>query len=93
VKAAVREVLPDAEVLLYGSVARGTEGPERDYDVLVISPTPLATRQAEAVWDAVLEVELGSGAVISAHLCSQDGWTANQAMPFYDRVQRDGIVL
>ena len=38
--------LPGASVVLYGSVARGEQGPESDYDVLILVDAPL-TRQEE----------------------------------------------
>ncbi|MFN4070971.1 MAG: nucleotidyltransferase domain-containing protein [Thermus caldifontis] len=34
----VRETLGEAQVYLYGSVARGSFGPESDIDLLVVSP-------------------------------------------------------
>ena len=42
-KKVIREVVSAAEVLLYGSVARGTQGPESDYDILVLTATAPAS--------------------------------------------------
>jgi predicted nucleotidyltransferase len=36
-----RSVLPGAQVVLFGSHARGEAGPESDYDILVITDQPL----------------------------------------------------
>jgi len=36
--AAIRQVVPEAEVILYGSAARGEETPESDIDLLVLVP-------------------------------------------------------
>ena len=65
VKEVVRQLLPTAEVYLYGSVARGTHGAESDYDFLVVADEPLATRDEETIWDAVFEVEMARGVPLS----------------------------
>ena len=36
-KAVIRQFEPTATVLLYGSVARGTNDPESDYDIMVLT--------------------------------------------------------
>ena len=39
-----RSVLPGAQILLFGSHARGQAGPESDYDILIITDQPLDIR-------------------------------------------------
>lgn len=39
-----RSVLPAAQVLLFGSHARGQAGPDSDYDILIITDHPLDIR-------------------------------------------------
>ena len=36
-KAAITDILPDAEIILYGSRARGDAHPDSDYDLLVLT--------------------------------------------------------
>jgi len=45
IKTTVRSVIPDARVLLFGSMARGDANRDSDYDVLVIIPTTLPPRE------------------------------------------------
>lgn len=93
VKEVVRWFLPAAEVYLYGSVARGMQGPESDYDFLVVTDVPLMTGDEEKIWDAVFDVEMARGVPISVQFCSKDEWQRHQSMPFYLEVRRDGIAL
>ncbi|NNM95635.1 MAG: nucleotidyltransferase domain-containing protein [Bacteroidia bacterium] len=45
IKLTVHSLLPDARVLLFGSMARGNANEDSDYDVLVIVNTPLALKE------------------------------------------------
>ncbi|MGP8214558.1 MAG: nucleotidyltransferase domain-containing protein [Bacteroidia bacterium] len=45
IKTTVRSMLPDARVLLFGSMARGDANADSDYDVLVIIPKTLSPRE------------------------------------------------
>ena len=93
VKRTIQEILPSATVVLYGSCARGRQGPESDYDLYVIAEGPLSTQEEEEVWDAVFQLEIRWTAVISVQFCSRAEWERHGAMPFHIEVQRDGIIL
>ncbi|HTB30920.1 MAG TPA: nucleotidyltransferase domain-containing protein [Bacteroidia bacterium] len=45
IKSTVRSVIPDARVLLFGSMARGDANKDSDYDVLVIIPNTMPPRE------------------------------------------------
>jgi predicted nucleotidyltransferase len=95
VKEAVRRKLPTARVFLYGSVARGTNGPESDYDFLVLTDRSLSTPEENAVYDELFEVELETERVISAMFCGLPEWEAGPigGSPFHHEVERDAIAL
>lgn len=44
IKATAGEFIPDAEVMLFGSKARGDSNSESDYDILIITPQDLSTK-------------------------------------------------
>jgi predicted nucleotidyltransferase len=94
-KEIVRLIIPTATVLLYGSVARGTQDEESDYDVLILTEAPLSTKEEDAVTDAVYDLELEQGIVISTLFYTKDFWAdpLAQVMPFHQRVQEDGVVI
>ena len=93
VKATVRQSLPEAKVLLYGSTARGERGPESDYDILVLTPEPLPRDVEQAVDDAIYDLELERGVVLAVIYWPESEWLRHFQMPFRKEVARDGIEL
>ena len=85
----------DADVVLYGSRARGDAGAESDFDLLSIVPGPISPVARQAVSDAIYEVELERGIVVSCLVCSREQWDAPlwRAAPFRENIEREGIAL
>ncbi len=96
VKKKVRETEPGATLILYGSHARGEQRDDSDLDILI-----LVERENEKMtWDekmkvisAVSRLEWETGANISPVVYSKLGWTNHKVTPFYENVNREGIVL
>lgn len=93
VKSAVQQSAPGATVLLYGSVARGTQETESDYDIFVLTDRVLTEQEQDTTRNAIFELELGTEKVISAKFCSRSRWEHHPNMPFHVEVARDGIIL
>jgi len=95
VKEVVRRFFPDATILLYGSVARGTQGPESDYDVLILTEHSFSSKQEEAITDAIYDLELDHGVLISTMMYThhQRNAPARRAMPLHDNVEKDAVLL
>jgi len=95
VKHTIRRVIPSATVLLYGSSARGERGPDSDYDLLILTDEALSGQEAAAIEDAVYELELAHGVVLSTVVYTKHDWSAplNAAMPFHQRVEEDAVLL
>lgn len=92
-KKIIQGFLPTAEILLYGSAARGTQGPESDYDVLVLTDEPLSTEEEDRIRDAVYDLQLMRRELISTIFYARDFWDKHPGMPFHREVDRDAIVL
>ncbi len=93
VKKIIHQHVPESEVVLYGSTARGAREPESDYDVLVITDNLLSPDIKETIRDALFNIELTREIMISAQFCSKSEWNLHQQMPFYGEIARDGIIL
>jgi predicted nucleotidyltransferase len=94
-KKAIRQVVPDADVILYGSRARGDADEYSDYDILILvngsADIALDTKFVERIFP----LELDSGAVLTLMTYSRQQWDTPlyRAMPFHKNVDRDGVML
>ena len=97
VRSAVREVEPDARIILYGSRARGDAGAESDWDLLVLVDGPVDHARASVVRHRLLEVSLEQEdcPVLSAIVRGKSEWDSPlyRAMPFHANVEREGVEL
>ena len=94
-KRAIRAVVPDADVILYGSRARGDAAEDSDYDLLVLVDRPVTVTLREQLVSSIYPLELESGAVLTLITYSRDLWNSRlyQAMPFHENVDREGVPL
>jgi predicted nucleotidyltransferase len=94
-KEAIRSVVPDADVILYGSRARGDAKEDSDYDLLVLVDCPADVALREQLVSSIYPLELESGAVLTLITRSRDRWNSQlyRAMPFHENVDRDGVCL
>ncbi len=89
----LRERFPVTDVLLFGSKARGTDGPESDIDLLVLTSRALSWRECDAITDALFDVELAHDVVISTLVVFEDEWLHGryQVLAIRDEIERDGV--
>ncbi len=95
IRGGVKRYLPAADVLLYGSTARGDRYEDSDYDILVLTDEPVLREDKESVREAMLDIELECGSVITTLFADKTEWNAaaRGTMPFYREVSRDAILL
>jgi predicted nucleotidyltransferase len=94
-KAAVRRIVPDGTVILYGSRARRDPEPVSDYDVLILVEGEVGAELEDRIGDALYEVELAHGAIISEIVFSRQHWNERryQALPLHRAIDQHGVVL
>ena len=93
VKRIVRELCPTAAILLYGSVARGTQGPESDYDILVLTGEPVPESKKGGIERSILRLELDHNVILSTIYHSKAEWDLRAGFPFHKEVERHGVLL
>jgi predicted nucleotidyltransferase len=95
VRQAIHRVLPGATVYLYGSGARGTREPDSDLDLLILTDARLSRDEDLALAEAIYELELARGVVISTVQYDRAEWEAPlmRVTPFRARVDVEGVCL
>lgn len=66
VKECVLSIEPTAEVILYGSRARGDSHEESDWDFLVLVDGPVDDRRVDGIRHRIYEIEWESDQVLSS---------------------------
>jgi predicted nucleotidyltransferase len=93
-KEAIRKVVPDADVILYGSRARGDAKDDSDYDLLVLVNRAADIALHEQLISSIFSLQ-DDGAVLTLAIHNRDRWNSKlyQAMPFHENVDREGVLL
>jgi predicted nucleotidyltransferase len=90
----IHMVDPKAEIILYGSRARGDERADSDWDILVLTDYPVDLNKERSFRDNLYDLELQTGEPFSIFVYSKSDWTTRQKItPFYINVVQEGIRL
>jgi predicted nucleotidyltransferase len=86
---------PDAEIILFGSHARGQAHAESDWDILILINQPKNSRAIEAGYrDEIFQIELEVGEPISTIIYSKSDWeTLHVHTPLYESIKQEGIQI
>lgn len=95
IKSAIFKKDPEAEVILFGSRARGEERKNSDWDILILLKTPNIDRETEMAFrNELFNVELELGIPISTFVHSKKDWeTRHSVTPLYENIQKEGVLL
>ena len=92
---AIRQVVPDADVILYGSRARGDAHDDSDYDILIIVNGPVDMALEKKIRENVYPLELETCEVLTLIVYSKKEWDSPlyRAMPLHKNIDREGVLL
>ena len=95
IKRRVAAVAPTAEVVLYGSYARGENGPESDIDLLIlVDREKLSFDEEKQIAFPLFDLEISSGRTISPRVLTRKEWFNRPVVtPFFLNVQSEGRTL
>ena len=82
------------QIVLYGSTARGTSQPESDIDIALFVNQRLTRRQDDLLSGLIVDLNLQYNKVFSVVDIDQQTYLKwRHVAPFYQNVDREGIVL
>ncbi len=85
---------PKAEVILYGSRARGDERTDSDWDILILTDYSVNLQTERKFRDKLYDLELETGEPFTVFAYSKNEWESKQRItPFYQNVVQEGIQL
>ncbi|MEN6335094.1 MAG: nucleotidyltransferase domain-containing protein [Phycisphaerales bacterium] len=95
VKEAVLGIEPSAEVILYGSRARGDSNEDSDWDFLILVDGRVDDDRVDAIRHGLYEIEWESDQVLSSIVRSREQWNSRPLSdtPFHRNVELERIAL
>ena len=95
VKLTVHEIEPDADIILYGSRARGDAHAESDWDFLILLDGVVDDVRTDAIRHRLYEIEWDCGEVLSSIVRNRQEWDTplHQVTPFSKVVREQGILI
>ena len=86
---------PDAEVILFGSHARGDANIDSDWDILILLNVLDVDRQTEKEYrEELFDIELKVEEPISTFVFSKNAWETKYAVtPLFKNIKKEGILL
>lgn len=92
---AILKAEPSAELILYGSRARGDAHEYSDYDLVILIDGEVSLEKEDFICHQLYPVELETGGVITAFVYSRNQWDSSlyREMPFHKNVEKDGVIL
>ena len=91
----IRSVVSGAEVILYGSRARGGAEPLSDWDLLILLGQPLNQDQLSKLKNCLYDLELETNTVLSSIVRTRAEWDSPRyaVLPFRQAIEREGVLL
>ncbi len=86
---------PTAEIILYGSRARGDAAQDSDWDLLILVDGDVDSQRDDHICHQIYEIEWENDEVLTPLVYSKKTWDSSlyQIMPFHQNIEREGVAL
>ena len=95
VKETVHAIEPNADIMLYGSRARGDAHAESDWDFLILLDGVVDDERTDAIRHRLYEIEWDGGEVLSSIVRSRQEWDTplHQVTPLSKVIREQGMLM
>jgi predicted nucleotidyltransferase len=91
VKAEIEQIDKGAEVILFGSRARGNYDADSDWDFLILLSYPVDFDVEELIRNKLYEIELETGEIITSIIEEKSIWEKYERTLIYKNIKEEGI--
>ena len=83
-----------AQVIVFGSRARGDAKRESDWDILILTDYPVSTDIERSFRNNLFDLEIETGEVFSTFVYQKKDWdTRHKVTPLYKNIKKEGVRL
>jgi predicted nucleotidyltransferase len=83
-----------AQVIIFGSRARGDSKEESDWDILILTEYPVSVEIERSFRNILFDLEIETGEVFSTLVYQKDIWnTRHKVTPLYRNIKREGVKI
>jgi predicted nucleotidyltransferase len=92
IKTSIMAIDPKAQVIIFGSRARGDAKKESDWDILILTDYPVSTEIERSFRNNLFDIEIETGEVFSTFVYQKRVWnTKHKVTPLYRNIKREGV--
>jgi predicted nucleotidyltransferase len=90
----IKNLEPGAQIILFGSRARGDSKKDSDWDVLILTDSSDVYSVEISLRDKLFDLEIETGEVFSIFVYNKKDWnTRHKVTPLYHSISNEGIKL
>jgi len=92
IRTSIETIDPEAQVIIFGSRARGDSKEESDWDILILTEYPVSVDIERSFRNNLFDLEIETGEVFSTFVYQKDIWnTRHRVTPLYRNIKREGV--
>jgi predicted nucleotidyltransferase len=92
IKTGIMAIDPKAQVIIFGSRARGDAKKDSDWDILILTDYPVTTEIERSFRNNLFDIEIETGEVFSTFVYQKQIWnTKHRVTPLYRNIKREGV--
>ena len=91
VRAEIQNIDENAQVILFGSRARGDNRRDSDWDFLILMDREVTAALKDEIRERLYEIELETGEVISTIIHQKEEWEERTVTPIHQIIEEEGV--